>query len=60
MAALFPYRADGADYRCNLCDAVIPEGAHVHADIDNDVLVWVKAVSVDGEVLHECGEVLGG
>lgn len=55
-----PYRNDGPDYRCNRCDDVIPEGASVHCDLDGDNLTWVQALSGDGDVLHECGEVPSG
>lgn len=57
---LSPYRAAGADYGCNGCGAVIPEGAHVHHGQSDGELTWVQALNADGEILHECGEVPGG
>jgi hypothetical protein len=58
MVKPYPHRhtADGRDYACGNCGAVLPDGVMVEGHwTAADKLTGVRAVNADGQVVHECG-----
>lgn len=52
--------ADGRDYACPLCGAVIPDGCIVQAHWNGKTLDGVRVVQLPGQnVAHACGITTG-
>lgn len=58
MVKAYPHgrSRDGRDYLCGSCGATLPEGVLVSGHwTPSGNVTGVRATTLDGEVVHECG-----